>query len=267
MSPMKYFLIPLGALGVIAFLIALQFGTDYAWLVVIPLVLIGAVFSLKPQINWWYWTKVSPPDLSTNFAPVLERFALYRSLDLEGKREFRRRVFLLRESTQFIGQGVEKVPEGLEVMFAASAATVSFYRKDFAFPELDTAVFYPHLFPSPQHEQLHASEFYAPDGTFILTVNYFVRSVMEPQQYLQLGIYEFAKAYQLVYPGRRLPKLEWESIEKISKFTREKLEEFIGLTDLDVSAIGLTLYFTHPASFERLYPEEFTAFAAAVRPA
>ncbi|PHI18337.1 hypothetical protein CEQ90_18335 [Lewinellaceae bacterium SD302] len=266
MSPLKYFLIPLGALAVIAFLVAVQYGSQFAWLVVIPLVMMAGVLTLKPQISWWYWTKMSPPDLSTDFAPILDRFDLYRSLDSAGKREFRRRTFLLRESTQYIAQGSDKVPKDLEVMIAASAATVSFYRKDFAFPEFDTVVFYPHQFPSPQHEQLHASELYPPDGTFIFTANFFVRSVMEPKSYLQLGIYEFAKAYQLVYPGRRLPQMEWEAIRKISKFTKEKLTEFIGLPEPDRSAIGLTLYFTHAESFQRAYPDQYTAFANAIRP-
>lgn len=266
MSPIKYFLIPFGALAVIAFLFAVNYGSGYAWLVVIPLVLIAGVLSLKPQIEWWYWNKVGAPDLPTDYAPIMERFDLYKKLDLEGKREFRRRTFLLKESMQYIAQGPDKVPADIQYMLAASAATVSFYRKDFAFPEFDTAVFYPHQFPSPKHDKLHASELYAPDGTFIFTLNFFARSVIEPRQYLQLGIYEFAKAYQLVYPGRRLPAISWEQIEAISRFKQAKLEEFVGLEDLDLPAIGICLYFTHAETFRSLYPEDFKAYDRALRP-
>jgi hypothetical protein len=264
-SPLRYFLIPLGALAAIAFLFATINGSEYAWLVVIPIVFMAGVYSLRPQVEWWYWQRVAP-DLSTDYAPILERFNFYRSLDPEGKREFRRRTFLLKESTQFLGRGIEEINDDIQVMVAASAATISYYRKDFAFPEFDTVVFYPHQFPSPQHEILHASEFYVADGTFIFTLNYFVRSVMESDKYLQLGLYEFARAYRIVYPGTRLPEPEWDAVEKISRFSHASLKNFIGLDELDVGAIGLVLYFTHSQRFSSLYPEEFTAYDNAIRP-
>lgn len=266
MSPIKYFLIPLAALGAIAFLVAVNYGSEYAWLVVIPFVGIAAVLSLKPQLEWWYWNKFGTPDLPTAFAPIMDRFSLYRGLDLEGKREFRRRTFLLREKMQFLAKGMEKVTKDIEYMVAASAATVSFYREDPIYPDLDTVVFYPHQFPSPKHEVLHSSELYVPDGTFVFTLNFFVRSVMEPEQYLQLGIYEFAKAYQLVYPGRRFPVINWQQIEAISQFNQAKVEEFIGLEDLDLAAIGTCLYFTHPERFRSLYPSLYESFDSSIRP-
>ncbi len=206
MNPLRYFLIPLGALVVLG-LILTDEGTDgWVWLIVAPIILMAGVVSLGPQIKWWYWMR-NAPDLPTAMAPVLERFSLYHSLDIEGKREFRRRAFLWRERINFQAQGVDKIPEDVQLMVAASATTLSFYRKDFLLGGFDSIVFYPHRFPSPQYEVLHASELYVPDGTMIFTIPYFVRSVFEPKNFLQLGLYEFSRAYQLVYPGQEFQRL------------------------------------------------------------
>lgn len=266
-APVNYFLIPLAALAGIAAIYAFSYGEKYAWLVVPPVVLMGGVFSLKPQINWWYWTRVGSPDLPTTYAPILERFASYRALTLEDKREFRRRTFLLRQRIQFIGKGIETVTEDIEYMAAASAAAVTFGRRDFELTGFDTVVFYPHQFPTPQHEALHASELYVPDGTLIFTLNFFVRSVMEPRSYPQLGLYEFAKAYQQVYPGRRLPRLNWEQVQDISNFSAAKVKEFIGLPEIDLAALGVTLYLTHGEIMAQKYPNDYQAYGVALRPA
>lgn len=241
-----------------------QYGNQWSGLVIIPLLIGAGVLSLGPQVKWWYWQRRAP-DLSAAYAKLLEQFALYRRLSLDGKREFRRRTFLLREATQFMGQAIEKIPPDVQVMMAASAATVSFGRKDLLFPEFDSVVFYNHNFPSPQFEQLHASELYVPDGTLLFNMPTFVRSVFEPQSFLQLGLYEFGRVYQIVYPGAKFPDLDWEAIYAISGFKQEKLLEFIGLEKIDQTAIGIVLYFTHAESFLQRYSTTYHGFSQALK--
>lgn len=217
-------------------------------LIILPLLAAAGVYTLSPQIRWWHWLR-NPPDLPVELAPLLERFDLYRRLGLEGKREFRRRTFMLKEGTHIHGQAIEHFPEDVKIMVAASAATISFHREDFLIGDFENVIFYRHYFPSPEHEVLHSSELHVPDGAIIWTLNVFLQSVVEPLKYLHLGLYEYARALytvDTVLAGKLAAlALDFDDINRISGFSGEKLSEFIGLPDLDRTAITHVLYFTH----------------------
>ncbi len=222
---------------------------------IIPVIGIGAALALAPQLRWRYWLKHAP-DLPVELAPLLERFDLYRRLGLEGKREFRRRTFLLKERFHFHGEGIDDLPPDIEIMVAASAATVGFHREDFLLAHFETVVFYRHYFPTPDYEVLHSSELHQPDGAIIWTLNVFLRSCIEPKKYLHLGLYEYGRAMLSLEPElqRQLQEitLDWAGIEAISGFPEAKLKAFIGLEQLDLTGITLTLYFTHREEMGKL---------------
>lgn len=246
----------MAALGII-----LRYTTSsgaYDWLILLPIVLIGGALSLAPQLRWWYW-KRHAPDLPVDLAPLLDRFDLYRRLNLEGKREFRRRTFLLRERFHFHGQAIEELPPDLLVMVAASAATMSFHREDFLLGDYETVVFYRHYFPSPQYDVLHCSELHEEDGAIIWTLNVFLRSCIEPKKYLHLGLYEFGRALLTLEPelnGKiKAVALDYPTIARVTGFTEAKLKEYIGLEELNLPAITLALFFTHQEELAALQPE------------
>lgn len=225
-------------------------------LIILPLVAAAGVYTLAPQIRWWHWLR-NPPDLPIDLAPLLERFDLYRRLDLAGKREFRRRTFMLREGTHIHGQAIEHFPEDVKVMVAACAATVSFHRDDFLIGDYENVIFYRHYFPSPAHEVLHSSELHVADGAIIWTLNVFLQSVVEPHKYLQLGIYEYARALYTVEAGLEdavaAVALDYAGVERISGFSEDKLKEFIGLPDLNRTAVTHVLYFTHRERMQQFF--------------
>lgn len=232
-------------------------------LIVLPLLAAAGVYTLSPQIRWWHWMR-NPPDLPTDLAPLLERFDLYRRLGLEGKREFRRRTFMLKEGTDIQGKAIEQFPEDVKIMVAASAATISYHRENFLIGDFENIIFYRHFFPSPEHEVLHSSELYEADGAIIWTLNVFLKSVVEPKKYLQLGLYEYARALYTVEERLRntlMPHaLDYPAIEKVSGFSKEKLHEFVGLKDLDLVAITHVLFFTHLEQLTALYPATAAVF-------
>ena len=235
-------------------------------LFLIAALMAASAYSLAPQLRWWYWKK-NPPDLSTEMAPLLERFPLYRALDLEGKRDFRRRAYLIREATESTGMAIESIPADVRLMAAASAATITFYREEFLIPGFENLIFYPHQFPSPQHDVLHASEMYAPDGVIIWTLKYFVRSVVEPHKYLQLGFYEYARALFATDAEAQAAAarhaLTFDEIHRLTDFSPAALQTFIGLEDLDLPALTLTVFHSHAAGFHARYPERFRAILEA----
>lgn len=213
---------------------------------------------MAPQLRWWYWKK-HPPDLPIELAPLLERFDLYRRLGLEGKREFRRRTFLLQERFHFHGQAIEEIPPDIITMVAASAATVGFHREDFLLGDYETVVFYRHYFPTPAYDVLHCSELHPEDGAIIWTLNVFLRSCIEPKKYLHLGLYEYGRALLTLEPvlDNKLTELalDYAAVEHLTGFSEEKLKAFIGLPELNLTAITLVLFFTHRDEMEKLRPE------------
>jgi hypothetical protein len=245
--------------------------STYDLLMIIPIVAIGAAYALGPQLRWRYW-QTHAPDLSGDFAPLLERFDLYRRLGLEDKREFRRRTFLLKERFHFRGEAIEEIPPDVEIMVAASAASVGFHRKDFLLGDYETVVFYRHFFPTPVHEVLHCSELHPEDGAIIWTLTVFLRSCIEPKKYLHLGLYEYGRAMLNLEPDLKAKvdtlALDYPAIAKISGFPEQKLKEYIGLPELDLTGITLVLYFTHREEIAKLRPEllvEMDALLTAVR--
>lgn len=246
----------MAALGII-----LRYTTSsgaYDWLILLPIVLIGGALSLAPQLRWWYWKKHAP-DLPVDLAPLLDRFDLYRRLGLEGKREFRRRTFLLRERFHFHGQAIEELPPDIPVMAAASAATVGFHREDFLLGDYETVVFYRHYFPTPEHDVLHCSELHPGDGAIIWTLNVFLRSCIEPKKYLHLGLYEYGRAMLNLEPALRSRldelALDYQQVARLSGFSEAILKKFIGLEELDLTAITLVLYFTHREELDMLHAD------------
>ena len=229
-------------------------GAHYDFLFILPAVVAAGTYALSPQIMWWHWMR-NPPDLPTDLAPLLDRFDLYRRLDLAGKREFRRRTFLLKEATHLHGQAIEQIPADIHVMVAASAATVTFEREEFQLEGFDTVVFYRHYFPSPQHDVLHCSELHTGDGAIIWTLNVFLRSCIEPRKYLHLGLYEYYRALLFLDPSLRTRvarhQLDYADIERISGFKEAALKEFIGLEELDLAAITMVLEQTHYEEMRR----------------
>jgi hypothetical protein len=260
MDPVRAIYLSGSCVILIGIILTIQAGEPYSWLFILPAIAIAGAYSLSPQIRWWYWQRHAP-DLPTGLAPLLERFALYGRLDLAGKREFRRRAFLIRENLEFTGMAIEQIPEDVRLMVSASAATVTFYRQDFLIPGFENVIFYKHLFPTPVHERLHSSELYPDDGVVIYTLNYLIRSVIESDKYLHLGIYEFTRALFYTEPGLRTllepHQLNYAEIKRLADFSESALQQFIGLEELDRTAITVTLFHTHRERFARLFPDRF----------
>lgn len=260
MDPVRAIYLAALCLIIMGAVLTWQTGDVQSGLFLIAALAAASAYSLAPQLRWWHWKK-NPPDLSTEMAPLLERFPLYRALDLDGKREFRRRAFLLREATESTGMAIETIPGDVRLMAAASAATITYYREEFLLPGFENLIFYPHQFPTPEHDVLHASEMYAQDGVIIWTMKYFVRSVVEPHKYLQLGFYEYARALFATDAdaAERAARhaLTYEEIHRLTDFSQAALQSFIGLEVLDLAAITLTVFHTHAAGFAARYPERF----------
>lgn len=244
--------------------LALQGYYQYTSYLIVPLIMLAVIFVLAPQINWW-WYKRRPPDLSPGLRALLEQApGFYQSLNAEDKLRFRQRVALFVMSTDFMPQGMENAPDDVKTAVAASAVTLTFRKPEFLFPKYEHVVLYAHPFPSPQYpETFHTSEVYDDDGVLLFSMEHLMHGFMQPHLYFHSGLYEYAKVFMRVWPVERYPQLgeeHWPALERISGFSRERIEQWVGLRDLSLTAVAAVCYFVSPERFQEELPEFFQQF-------
>ena len=127
----KIYIMPVYRLAVpfVALLLAgiyLTYNVDTSWslLIIGAMVVLVGGFILSPQINWWWWQRF-PPDLPPGIHGLLERWPHYRALSKSDRREFRRRMFMFNEGTNFMPQGTDNIPLDARVMIAIAPVTMA----------------------------------------------------------------------------------------------------------------------------------------------
>lgn len=256
--PVYRIAIPLALLFTLSIYFTLEVSSDWALVAVGLAVLLVAAFMVSPLINWWWWQRF-PPDLNKGLHGILElKHDFYRALNETDRREFRRRLFLFGQGTNFRPQAMDNVPEDAKLMIAVAAVTMTFNQEDFLFENFENVIVYPHPFPSPQFpESFHASEIYEEDGVIMLSLEHVGRGFLEPEQYFNPAWYEYARVYQRTYPDKPYgdwSSVSWADIEAISGFSHEALKGWIGLEALDLQAFGIAFFFVRPQHFQQQLP-------------
>lgn len=233
--------------------------------IVIPFILGAILFVFSPQINWWWYVR-HPPDLTPGLRAMIEKApGLYQRLNAEEQLKFRQRMSLFMMAQQYMPQGVEKVSPDVEAAVAASAVTLTMGKKDFLFPKYENVVLYQHPFPSPQYPELfHISEVYDEDGVLLFSIQHLMLGLLQPVQYLHIGLYEYAKVYMRSYSFARYPQVEeahWPVLERIGGFSRTAIETYLNVPDISLPALATVFYFTQPEAFRSEWPEVFEQFS------
>ncbi len=251
----------------LAFLILLylNFKTSgqYAFYLIPVVFILTMIYILSPQINWW-WYKRNPPDVAAPIRALLFKYPFYQRLPEGQKKRFRERMALFVMGNNFIPQGVEIVSEDVKAIVAANAVTVTFGQKDFLFPKFENVIINPKPLPTLQYpDNYHASEIYEPDGVVLFAMEQLVKGFVESTRYFNIGLYEYAKVFIITYPNNLYPTLDensWNALERISGFSKEWIEKWINLPDVDPLAVSIAHFFIFPEPFRVELPEEFETY-------
>lgn len=261
----KILLIPLG-IGAIVFLyLAWQVDSGYAIWIVPFVVLIAGVYVMGPQLDWWSANK-KPPELDERLRKMLhDHLPFYQHLSLEGKKRFRERMALFMLAHDYSHMVAEEVPEDLKAIIAANAVQLTFGQEDFLLEKFEKVIIYPHPFPSPQFpEHFHVSETFEEDGVVLFTDQNLMRGFLQPQQFFNIGLHEFAQVFIVSYPERPYPQLDdtiWEYLPAISGYSKDKLQHWMGLPYLDPLPVSMVYFFTHSERFKQVLPDLFEQYA------
>jgi hypothetical protein len=221
---------------------------------------------MGPQIDWW-WYQRHPPDLPLPLRQMLNnRVAFYQNLTAAEKQKFRHRAALYMEANEFIPKSMEGVPPDVKGAVACSVAQLTLGLNDFLLNKFEHIVIYGHPFPSPQFpHHWHTCEHQTEDGVVLFSAEQLMPAFLEPTRYFHIGIYEFARVFRYSYPGIKFPESYenfWEQTAMISGFTRRMIESYIGLPDIDETAVMVGLFFTFPKRMQKVTPYVYESLAA-----
>lgn len=258
----KYLNLPIGLAA--AILAAMAFNMDngyYAVIAVILFIMMIALYFFSDVIDWW-WYKDHAPQMDDRMKELLEeRLPYYQGLSPDDKTKFETRVELYVRANEFIPNGWKQVPYDIQAWIAVNPVMLTFHQEDYLLNKFERVVIYPHSFPSPKHpEQIHCSEVFEEDGVVLFSSEKLLPGVMQPKGYFNIGIYEYAKVYQLMYPGFDYPEMssmDWLAFERIVNYTQQKLEQYIGLKDLNEWGVLVALFFSHPEMMKEKLPEHY----------
>jgi len=223
------------------------------------LILVG-IYVLAPQINWW-WYERNPPDVDTPVRMMLERLnPFYKGLSEKDQQKFRQRMEMFVKGVNFMPKGWDKMPEDVKYAVAANAVQLNFNKKELLFPKYENVVVYPQAFPSPQYpESFHPSEVYKEDGVVLFSAEHLLASLMEPNKYYNVAMYEYVKVYMDAYPNKPLPRFteeDWPALSKVSPFSETLIKKTLNVPDIDPSVVAASLYQTFPAKFKKIFPDK-----------
>jgi Mlc titration factor MtfA (ptsG expression regulator) len=233
---------------------------------VVPLVVaLAFIYILSPQINWWWWTR-RPPDMPPKLRVLLERhLPYYQRLADSEKLRFRRRVRLYMEANDFMAKGMETVTEDLKAVAAICAVQMTFGRKDFLLPKFEHLIFFPQPFPSPQYpKNYHASEIYEEDGAILFSAEQLMKGFLEPNDFYNIGLHEYAKVFERSCPGLDFPSLHedhWLELQQISGFSQTWIQNWINLDPIPLRPVSVVHFFNWPEAFQAQLPELYDAYA------
>jgi hypothetical protein len=267
---------PFGITALIALYLTIKADGEGVSIIILvaATIIFAVIYVMNPQINYWWWER-SPPPLAPQAERILADYcAFYRPLSAELKQRFRNRVALYVLGNNFMrpvhpsamdaDEMRVQVPEDLKIAVAASAVQVSFGKPKFLTTKFEHIVLYPHPFPSPQFEQMHTCEIFAPDGVVMFDANTLMAGFNQPRQIFSIGLYEMARIFKMETPSVSTPifdKNTFETLKKISGIGREQITAVVGLIDLDDFAVAAYYFFTFSKEFQTALPDLYQLFA------
>ncbi len=263
--PVRLLIVLLGLLSAAPLGYAFLNDSGATGLYAIPFVIALALAVIfKPELDWAYYTRY-PPDLEKPVILLLEtkQPAWYKRLTTVDRLALRRRTALTLLGLDFKPQGMEdgSLPGDIEALIAAQAArlTVGLSPKH-AIPEpFEHIVVYRHPFPSPQFpDQFHASELYAEDGVIMLSLHQALPALLDPHEYFNIALYEWARAFELAWYGKgaaspTVPTCE-DMLRDVLARPSSWVFDAVGLSIVDDLAVAQTLRLDFPEAFAKTYP-------------
>ncbi|MEM1325382.1 MAG: zinc-dependent peptidase [Bacteroidota bacterium] len=263
----RYLMIGLAAASIVLLFFGFTNDMLYAKIAIPFVILLAVTYILSPQINWWFYQR-NPIKLDKRIVFMLkQQHSFYRQLNTGDQQKFEHRLSLAMMGLDFMPMVMEEIPEDLKAVLVANLVQLTFGQEEFMLQEkFEKIIIYPSAFPSPQFpKQFHTSEIYEEDGVMMFSAPHLLKGFAQPDLYYNSGMHECAQAFLRAYPNKDYPRLSdtiWEDLEVISRFSQAKIQEWIGLEEVDVMPVAITHFMLFPVAFAQQQPKLFKQFRA-----
>lgn len=261
----NYIAAPFVFLALASLYLSWKVDIDYSvWL--LPFVLIATmIYIFAPQINWWWYSR-RPPELPAGLRQLIERFSMfYRTLSPADQKKFRGRIALFQMGTDWEPMAFEDetVPQDVQAVLAHQAVMLTLNRPVFLFDRFEKVIVYPRPFPTPEHPYDHASELFEPDGCLLFSAEQVIQAFVQPTQWYNVALHEYARAFVITYPTEHYPAFDaadvWEKLEAVSGMPRGHVESVIGIREQEALPVAIHHYFTFSERFRAAFAAEAQA--------
>ncbi len=266
--PTRILSAPFILLAFILLYLTWEVSENYAYWLPAPLVILAALYTLSPQINWWWYSR-HPPELEEPLRRILQKHHIYYPrLSVEEKLLFRQRVVLFRMNQDFKPQGWEDVPEDVKGLIAIHAVTLTLGWEEFLTEPYEHVVVYPHAFPSPQFpHHFHHSELFEEDHVLLFNAEPLMGCLLKPSTIFNVALYEYARVARRRRPDKGWPHMQeqdWLALDSICGYTRETVAKAINLPEEAIECLptAVVAFFNFPVPFQQNLPEHYAAFQA-----
>lgn len=228
----------------------------FIWLFGAGIFIAMSTYVFHHQIDWW-WYQRYPPSLPVEMQKMYLRFGdFYGSLNEMNRSKFDTRARLFVEAKEFIAQGDKEVPEDIKYMIAYYAVMISFQKEDYLFDPYHRIVVYLHPFLTPNiPDHIHTYELEHEDGTIIFALEQLTAGFFNPRKFYQTGLHAFADLSVTRYLTEPQPEGIWDELLKIGGWSRQQIEDFIGLPQSDPRPVMMHHWFVYPEKMRNTAPE------------
>ncbi len=271
--PVRLLLVALGLLAAAPLVYAFLYDDGGVGLWSVPFIILLALgFVFKPELDWAYYTRY-PVDLDGRITELLDvkQPRWYSQLSAPDRLALRQRTALTLMGLDFKPQGLgdDALPADVEALLAAQVARISIGLS----PKLiipapfENVVVYKHPFPSPQYPRVfHASELFAEDGVIMLSLHQALPATLDPQEYFNIALYEWARAFELFLHGATAARpptpTTAEMLDAALGRPGSWVVDAIGLPVVDDLAVAQVLRLDFPEAFAKTYPALGTELAS-----
>jgi hypothetical protein len=242
------------------------YDRDASIYVFIPVILAVAAYVFSGPLDHWWRTKY-PLKLDEPIINWLNKYFLPYSKYSESQRtKFEERLTLYIEGRLFQAVGLEmgEVPYDFKAMIAAHGVNMAMGFDDYLIGDVDRIYIYKHPFPSPKFHRLHSVEVDHEDGVIIINTEQLTNSVIYPDDYYNVAYHAYAESMISVHKMRNLPNT-WEDLPLVNGFTRELIEQQVGIPIENPAAVHVSLFYTNPESYKALAPKHFDSIVKAFK--
>lgn len=222
-------------------------------------IILAVIYSLHPQIDW-YWYEKHPPEMDERLLAHVQRLSpFYQQLNQADQKKFRNRVQLYLQANEFLLRGIEDnitPPDDLKALFAIPVVEITFNEVvNWRLKKFERLVLYPTSFPSPNNHELHACEIETEDGVIIVALDLAQIWVDHPAQRFPIMHYAVAQAFLWTFIEKRnqlKQEIEHSTIEQMTGFKEEEIQQIIGSQEIDTAALSLAYYIRSASHINKL---------------